>query len=460
MKNSLIKTLFLFLFILLNTFQTSSPMIAKRLTQGCSLEDVKSLLYGGNNINKRYAGYAPLHIACQQENRDLVQTLLWRSSLDINAMSKDGETALHIVTNTISEKSIAIAQLLISDPRIEINKPNADGNSCLHLACIRDNSEIIKKLLTHNDIDTYSESGLRNTLIELVSDRRNPDCMIMLLRHTPSLVAHPQNLTLYCIFKLLFSLPSEKIDGYLPDLPEECFFEADCNRNNFLHYACFHNKCIDFILDEYTSNNELDLINQGNINGNTPLHLCLCRHKTATPRIIDNESIKKLLDSGASSIIQNHNGCTPFLNSYCADIDQLNQENIDQLTCNDSNGNTHLHLCATASSRQLEGHIKFLITQRKLSIWEKNNMGQIATHIAYDFYSSFDNIEEFDNTKEEIEISRKHSLETLHKLSRAAAEHASYATFQEIMKDLLPEIRQLIAHYYHALNHAHFLFLK
>ena len=89
------------------------------------------------------SGYSLLHLSVAGDNFDIAEMLL---GCDINPMfrSKTGDTALHIAAR---EGQLAIAELLVYDPRTDVNCTNENHSTPLHEACREGHAAMVDLLL-------------------------------------------------------------------------------------------------------------------------------------------------------------------------------------------------------------------------------------------------------------------------------------------------------------------------
>lgn len=98
-----------------------------------------------------------LHDAIKDGNLDLVSKLLHDKNVDVNAYDTDGMTALGLAIKTSAgsldlTKTTKIINILLSDPKIDVNKGHINGDSPLHLAVEAMQIPILKLLLAVSDV--------------------------------------------------------------------------------------------------------------------------------------------------------------------------------------------------------------------------------------------------------------------------------------------------------------------
>lgn len=117
-------------------------------------------------------GNTLLHILTKIHEIDTLKILLNKSGINVNAVNKDGDTALNQALK-LNPISYEIIQALLDAEGVDVNIPDNDGNTPLHNAVMcgnvniieqlsekghidPDNSNIIKRLLEKDDIDIYA----------------------------------------------------------------------------------------------------------------------------------------------------------------------------------------------------------------------------------------------------------------------------------------------------------------
>lgn len=94
--------------------------------------------------------------------------------------SETNETAL---MKAISDGNIELAKFLLSQPDIDVNLQDRDGNSALLRACVYGHSEIVKKLLTFDNINVNIENWYGSTPLLVAICQGYTDIAMDLLKH-------------------------------------------------------------------------------------------------------------------------------------------------------------------------------------------------------------------------------------------------------------------------------------
>ena len=115
------------------------------------------------SVKGRY-GRTVLHSACKEGCLNLVQTLMQDRNIDINAQDDDKDTPLHVAIRHMKE---TIAFALINELGCDKNVRNGRGENCLHTACLRGCSSLVKALSKHVPLLTTTNDG--NTPLHLAS---------------------------------------------------------------------------------------------------------------------------------------------------------------------------------------------------------------------------------------------------------------------------------------------------
>ena len=114
---------------------------------------------------------------------DLVGLILTAPKLDINRTNGDGETALHIACMQphFKKKAANIVELLLQVAGLDVNKGKENGATPLYVACEKRNDHFVQQLLAHRDIDV--NKGMNNgwTPLMVVCEYGKLSCVKLLL---------------------------------------------------------------------------------------------------------------------------------------------------------------------------------------------------------------------------------------------------------------------------------------
>ncbi|XP_046585167.1 ankyrin repeat domain-containing protein 50-like [Haliotis rubra] len=115
------------------------------VSKGCNLSVVDNL---GGNI---------LHAACLGDNEDIVKDLLSRGIADIDSRDNQGRTPAMYAAAKGYKK---VVDLLVSKG-CNLSVVDDPGRNVLHVACLGDNEDIVKDVLSRGiaDIDSRDDQG-------------------------------------------------------------------------------------------------------------------------------------------------------------------------------------------------------------------------------------------------------------------------------------------------------------
>ena len=112
-----------------------------------------TLLLAQNDIKINLVGcygYTSLHIACEQGDENMVRLLLSQKNLDPNLRDDFGRTALYIACDEGYDAIVAL--LLTKNLDVDINQATKQGSTPLYIACCEGHESVVDLLLTHPDI--------------------------------------------------------------------------------------------------------------------------------------------------------------------------------------------------------------------------------------------------------------------------------------------------------------------
>lgn len=122
-------------------------------------------------------------ICCKHiDKSDFVRELL-TTSVDVNYLTENEKKALiHFAAMNGCKDTL---NLLLEDPRTDINILDDDGNSALHLATIAESVECISLLLHSKDIkpNQLNRQGLTPAYIAATSNQKNNKIIAMFIRY-------------------------------------------------------------------------------------------------------------------------------------------------------------------------------------------------------------------------------------------------------------------------------------
>lgn len=128
--------------LLLDKGVSAPPTLLHRAVEGDSPNIVCLLLARGFDVNAEDSrGNTALFFARSPE----IFQALCKNGANTAHVNQDGETVLHRFSKNDSYK--AIVKTLLTDPKLDINKPDKKGNTPLHNACKGSNIEVVTLLI-------------------------------------------------------------------------------------------------------------------------------------------------------------------------------------------------------------------------------------------------------------------------------------------------------------------------
>lgn len=103
------------------------------------------------DLNCHVHKYTLLTYACEANEIDMIKTLIKSDKVDVNSYAPlNGNTPLMIA---IENKNVEVAELLIENPRIDINLRNYNGKTALTLAVTHNLDSIVNLIVTNANFD-------------------------------------------------------------------------------------------------------------------------------------------------------------------------------------------------------------------------------------------------------------------------------------------------------------------
>ncbi|MBU0581296.1 MAG: ankyrin repeat domain-containing protein [Candidatus Margulisbacteria bacterium] len=263
------------LFFLICNIPALSEQNIFTVVKNNDLVSTKALLKSAGNVNtKNIAGETPLHIAAQNGNIKIMESLL-KNGADINAKTNDfigedadyyGYTPLHMAI--VYDQKDAVLFLVEHGANIELT--DAAKQTPLLIAARKRNGKDILQILLNKGANLYVKDSFNNNILLIAAQE-----------------GYPENIK----FLLDKGLPLEVTNN---------------NGETALHLARVHAAAIELLLDRGAN------IEARDNEGETPLHKAV--------RYQSLDAVKVLLDKGARVNIRNNKGETPlFLAAYWYD---------------------------------------------------------------------------------------------------------------------------------------------
>ncbi|KAJ8680139.1 hypothetical protein QAD02_015926 [Eretmocerus hayati] len=316
---------------------------------------VKKLMENEYSINTsvssksiRWSGYSPLHFAVQNQCVETVAFLL-SIGADITIKNSNQLTALHLADMIRNEEIIDM--ILLAHGRVPHNPVNSEGLSHFHIACSRNNVEVVECFLRNGvKLDEIIHEDSLNwanyTAIDFAIHYDCVDVVKILLMQSDRKIFPSRNRSFdrvtdaYCsgnvqLINLLLNRDDLKSDRkiVIGELPA-------------LHYSCIYSDI------EAVKNSLMEAprdINTSIWQGSTPLHLAVERQ--------DEAIIKYLLAQGADHNIRNADGKTPLHLAFERNMKEIVESMVNDLNCidqnpSDNNGFSHLHIACIRNDEE------------------------------------------------------------------------------------------------------------
>ena len=290
-----------------NTRTQETPVhIACRMGR---LDIVQVLLDGhGCQVNQQNLfGETLLHLACKTDATEIVNFLIQNNYCDPNIKSQLGESPLFIACK---RKQITTVQCF-SNSTCNFNQTDANRNTLLHIACLRNALDIVKLLVHHCSIDAKNSDG--DTPLHVACKQNHHDILKCLLegqhRKLDSLKNKDGSTPLHC------ACSSSAID-IIKFLIQGQYCEptdADLEGNTALHVAC---KVGNVGIAEYLITTGKSDLKKRNDSGYPPLFFALKHSQDELVKCIVERGYVNLYDPDHT--FKSEEECMPLLHfAYC-----------------------------------------------------------------------------------------------------------------------------------------------
>lgn len=141
---------------------------------------------------KNKIGDTPVHIAVRSNNAEAIKELLAQDVMNIvenhpettqaliNTGNNIGKTPLHLAVH--SKQLHDINQILLKKEYLNVNKPDDNGDTALHIAVRNNNIKAITQLFTRKDINLNPKNDLGDTPLHIAAYNNNAEVITKLLR--------------------------------------------------------------------------------------------------------------------------------------------------------------------------------------------------------------------------------------------------------------------------------------
>ncbi|WP_353288619.1 ankyrin repeat domain-containing protein [Wolbachia endosymbiont (group A) of Pogonocherus hispidulus] len=258
--------------------------LCKAARRGCT-KTIRALIDNGADVNEKdNHECTPLHLACENGQTEVVNLLLKREDIDVNAISKDGYTPLHLVASHYSDEGIVKALI---ENGADVNAKNQDRCTPLHCAVRGGYTRIVKALIGNGaDVKVVNKNG--STPLHLAASRYNDEKIVKALLKVEEVDINALDENEWTPLHLA---ARDACEGIVKILIEN---GADVNAANKdgstpLHLAATHNKWVVGVLIDKKS----DLFSKDN-EGRTPRDLAEDDDTKKLLKVAEEKQLEKL----------------------------------------------------------------------------------------------------------------------------------------------------------------------
>ena len=319
----------------------------------------------------------PLHIACANDNPDIVTLLMHRDACVIT-QNKSGDTPVHIASRCCRFEIMRKLLPVEKSQGVKCNEVNKDGYTPLHISCINGRMPIVEYLTKNGHCDpsrsisAQLQNHQQHTPLHLACENGHTDVAVYLAQCVPKTLTACGR---YNEYPLLLALKNKHYELVKRIIPEFC----DPTTLQYFFFCCCEYGDADF-LHYLVSNSICDPKSVGPQGKSSVLYyLLVC---TRTKQTEADSKLLYLLDLCSSQInCPDDNGDTPLLyacNYGMVGIIPKLLEYKANPNCKNSRGDYPLHI---ACSHYMLSTVKVLIDyEADLSCKDSND--QTPLHIA------------------------------------------------------------------------------
>uniref|UniRef100_A0ABD2XNG9 Uncharacterized protein n=1 Tax=Trichogramma kaykai TaxID=54128 RepID=A0ABD2XNG9_9HYME len=382
------------LFEIYNRFDVNYTDVKSEVTHfhiacrfGCN-KVIKQFLVLGQDPNlvaKNKSVDPPLLLATKRSKATVIKLLL-KHGANPNLTDVKGSTPLHIISCKYGDADLAKTFFDINDEieqTVDINALDKLGNTALHVALANDHWKLAESLLRRGgDLNLVDERGwtplhticMRNDrLAEWLFGLSESMCQPVQVNARDKRGNTPLHYALDCNLRATVELLLRK--GADPNLANEEGLTP-------LHIICKRERVsfLESFLKNAEEVNQLVRVDARDKLGHTSLHLALLLNA-------DIEVPELLLKKGADANLANEKGLTPlhiicerekvsFLKSFLKNVEEVNQ--LVQIDARNNEGNTPLHLALECNA---DKKVSELLLQRGADPNSANKKGLTPLHV-------------------------------------------------------------------------------
>lgn len=331
-------------------------------------------------------GNTALHIACKYGHRDRfspIKYLIKEKHASICVYNSSGELPLHIY---FACWFISVAELafLLNDDTIDVNIPDSDGNSLLHLACMRHSKEVIIYLVKSKGAFVNIQNKKGELPLHLILKRKFKSLYVINLLITEAnlfMQDNDGNTPLHTAWLHHFS-----------QINDACNSQHFSNDSNRCRNPCISLICIavDLIfLTTFTTMNQMkiresafDVLKIKNNNDSLPLQTLL--NYGSSSDLIRFKTLFSLDHCRYNKILCSNLCLNPIVTRNNLRLDILHVlANSDNVKVNDSDGRSILHVVSNYIDREhvLLARLESMSFLRDI-VNRQDDSGKTALHLA------------------------------------------------------------------------------